>query len=133
MSALDDCVPHVRLAGRDWPIPPLAVRQLREVRRPLIELTEALVATDSESTGERAFKLSTAQYDAMIEVVYQGLTRAHPELGREAFLDLAATDAELFLAFLTVRRQSGLFVEARHPDAPPGEARAELRSPTGTE
>jgi hypothetical protein len=113
--------PEVSLAGRRWPVPELAVRQLRAVRRPLIDLSEAIAATESETTGARVLKLTTEQYEALCEVVYQGLTRAHPELTREQFLDLAATDLELFTAFLTVRRQSGIFVPAA--EAPPsGEA-----------
>jgi len=124
--------PTVTLGGRAWPIPELAIRQLRLVRRPLIDLTDAIAATESETTGERVMKLSTAQYEAMVEIVYQGFTRAHPTLAREEFLDLAATDMEIFQAFLVVRRQSGLFVTAPSEARPPGEARAEP-SPTGTE
>ena len=125
--------PTVTLGGRVWPVPELAIRQLRLVRRPLIDLTNAIAATDDETTGERILKLSTEQYEAMVEVVYQGLTRAHPKLTREEFLDIAATDMEIFLAFLVVREQSGLFVE-RPPDKEPpgmGEEAAEM-SPTGT-
>jgi hypothetical protein len=125
--------PTVTLAGQAWPIPELAIRQLRVVRRPLIDLTDAIAATESETTGERVMKLSTAQYEAMVDIVYQGLTRAHPKLAREEFLDMPATDMEIFQAFLVVRSQSGLFVAAPQTEArPPGEAAAES-SPTGTQ
>lgn len=123
--------PTVTLGGRQWPVPELAIRQLRLVRRPLIDLTDAIAASESETTGERVMKLSTADYEQMVEIVYQGLTRAHPKLGREEFLDLPATDMEIFQAFLVVRSQSGLFVTANEA-RPPGEAKAEP-SPTGTE
>ena len=123
-------VPTVTLGGRAWPIPELAIRQLRVVRRPLIDLTDAIAATEAETTGERVMRLSTVQYEAMVEVVYQGLTRAHPKLSREEFLDLPASDMEIFQAFLVVRSQSGLFVTASEA-RPPGEAAAEP-SPTGT-
>jgi hypothetical protein len=119
--------PCVTLGGREWPVPELAIRQLRAVRRPLIDLTEAIAATDSESAGERVLRLTTAQYESMCEVVYQGLTRAHPTLSRDEFLDLAATDAEIFLAFLVVRRQSGVYVARDAEASTTGEA-----SPTGT-
>src|SRR5580698_494172 len=119
--------PTVTLAGKTWPIPELAIRQLRLVRRPLIDLTDAIAATESETTGERVMRLSTAQYEAMVDIVYQGLTRAHPKLAREDFLDLPASDMEIFQAFLVVRSQSGLFVTAPQTEArPPGEAAAEL-------
>ncbi|HUO92557.1 MAG TPA: hypothetical protein VMU22_06535 [Rhizomicrobium sp.] len=125
--------PTVTLAGRRWPVPELAIRQLRVVRRPLIDLTDQIAATGTETTGERVMKLSTAQYEQMVEIVYQGLSRAHPKLSREEFLDLAATDMEIFQAFLVVRRQSGLFVTTPQDEARPvGEAEAEP-SPTGTE
>jgi hypothetical protein len=128
-------VPAVTLAGQKWPIPELAIRQLRLVRRPLIDLTDAIAETQDETTGQRVMKLSNEQYAQMTEVVYQGLTRAHPKLGRDEFLDMSCTDMEIFLAFLVVRRQSGLFV-AKPSDAEersqPGEAPAEL-SRTGTE
>ena len=117
----------VTLGGRQWPVPELAIRQLRAVRRPLIDLTDAIAATESETTGERVMTLSTAQYESMCEVVYQGLTRAHPKLSRDEFLDLAASDAEIFLAFLVVRRQSGVYVTRDAEASIPGEAR-----PTGT-
>jgi len=127
--------PSVVLAGRKWPIPELGVRQLRAVRRPLIDLTDAIAETESETTRERVLRLSSEQYEAMCEVVYQGLTRAHPELARDEFLDMTCTDAEILLAFLVVRRQSGVFV-AKPRDgseaSTPGEAQAEM-SRTGTE
>jgi hypothetical protein len=129
----DQSPPTVTLGGRQWLIPELAIRQLRTVRRPLIDLTDAIAASESETTGERVMKLSTADYEQMVEIVYQGLTRANPTLTREEFLDLPATDMEIFQAFLVVRAQSGLFVTKPASEArPPGEAAAEP-SPTGTE
>lgn len=128
-------VPIVTLAGKKWPIPELAIRQLRIVRRLLIDLTDAIAQTEDETTGQRVMRLSSEHYAQMTEVVYQGLTRAHPKLDRDTFLDMPCTDMEMFLAFLVVRRQSGLFV-ARPPDAEGksqlGEAPAGLSS-TGTE
>ncbi len=123
-------VPTVTLAGRDWPVPEFCIRQLRATRRPLIDLTNAInpvVETDAEgngrivtSTGELVLSLSPAQFDQMCDVVYHGLVGGSPSLTRDAFDALKATDAEIFLAFLVVRRQSGIFVDAQHvePRAP---------------
>lgn len=120
-ASCDADIPRVKLAGREWPVPELAVRQLRIVRRPLIDLTDAIAATETETMGQRVMRLTTAQYEELCEIVYQGLTRAHPSLTREEFLDMQASDMELFMAFLVVRRQSGIFVAAG--EAPPtGEA-----------
>jgi hypothetical protein len=132
-ASFDATTPKVLLGGKSWPVPELAIRQLRAVRRPLIDLTEAIAETEDASTGDRVMRLSTAQYEAMCEVVYQGLTRAHPQLTRDEFLDLACGDAEIFLAFLVVRRQSGVYV-MRSSDVEasiPGEAHGSA-SPIGT-
>jgi hypothetical protein len=133
MTEATNSSPTVTLAGKAWPIPELAIRQLRVVRRPLIDLTDAIAATESETTGQRVMKLSAPQYADLVEIVYQGLTRAHPKLAREEFLDMAATDLELFLAFLVIRDQSGLFVAkpAGAEAGTPGEGHT-IRSPTGT-
>lgn len=130
-----DGTPVVTLAGKRWRIPELAVRQLRAVRRPIIDLTEAIAETSDATTGERIMRLSGAQFEAMCEVVYQGLTRAHPALGRDEFLDMACTDAEIFLAFLVVRRQSGIYARTTTDEAEastPGEEDAARPNPTGT-
>jgi len=130
----DDNTPRVTLGGKTWKVPELGIRQLRLVRRPIIDLTDALVETADETTGERVMKLTETQFGQMCDVVYHGLTRAHPALSRDEFEAMAATDGEIFLAFLVVRRQSGIYV-VRPADTPgaraPGEAAAEM-SPTGT-
>jgi len=134
-APFDDNTPRVSLGGRTWPIPELGIRQLRAVRRAIIDLTDALVSTQDETTGQRVMKLSEAQFDAMCNVVYHGLTRAHPGLDRDEFEAMTTTDGEMFLAFLVVRRQSGIYVmrPADTPEAQPaGEAAAEM-SRTGTE
>ena len=87
----------------------------------------------AEGIGE-VVNVWAAQYADLVEIVYQGLTRAHPKLAREEFLDMAATDLELFLAFLVIRDQSGLFVAkpAGVEAGNPGEAHPQ-RSPIGTD
>lgn len=130
--------PTVRLGGRDWPIPELAVRQLRAVRRPLLDLTEALNAFGANKAGEWVMQLSATQYEQLTEVVYQGLTRAHPLLTLREFLDTPVSDVDMFTAFLVVRRQSGLFVSSE--DAEPekklqagADQSVPAENPTGTE
>jgi hypothetical protein len=139
------CVPTVTLGGRQWPIPELSIRQLRACRRQIIDLTEALspVVEKGENgdarvvttTGERVMHLLAEQFDQMCDVVYHGLTRAHPNLSPQEFDALQATDSEIFLAFLVVRRQSGIFVEVRG-DAPAADnsqnQKKESLSPIGT-
>ena len=137
--------PTVALGGKQWPIPELAIRQLRACRRQIIDLTEALSPVIEKgdngearivtTTGERVMRLAADQFDQMCDVVYHGLTRAHPNLTPQEFDTLEATDSEIFLAFLVVRRQSGIFVETRG-DAPAADnaqdEKKESPSPIGT-
>lgn len=124
----------VTLAGRKWPIPELGVRQLRYVRRPLLDLTKRLADTDPSLGQSVLLSLTTEEYESLVvEVVFQGLTRAHPSLTRDEFLDMAISDVEMTAAWLVVRRQSGVFVFGDSAqDAPVGEAMAaETKSQTG--
>lgn len=147
--------PAIELDGKKWPIPRLAVRQLREVRRPLIDLTNRITAARVEAAtlagedpadiadamiraGSDAFAdLSKDDYASLLtEVVYQGLTRAHPKLAREEFIDMPISDDEMITAWFVVRDQSGVFVKLdKTEDQPPGEATGANQSPnqTGTE
>ena len=137
--------PTVTLGGRQWPVPELTIRQLRACRRPIIDLTDALspVVEKGEggeakvvtTTGERVMHLPAEQFDQMCDVVYHGLTRVHPNLTPQEFDALEATDSEIFLAFLVVRRQSGIFVETRGDAAAANSSqdqKKESPSPTGT-
>lgn len=129
--------PAVTLAGKKWPIPELAVRQLRYVRAPIVELTDRIntayepVFKDGEIVGQRikegavdpVVSLSVEDYDRLIvEVVWQGLTRAHPDITLDDVLDMTATPAELFSAWLVVRRQSRIYMPVG--GASQGEAKA---------
>lgn len=125
--------PIVKLAGREWPVPELAVRQLRVVRRPLLDLTESINATGANKAGEWVMKLSPEQYEHITEVVYQGLARGTPSLKREEFLDLPVSDTDMFLAFLVVRRQSGLFKSAEDEPEKKPEAGADQNAPAQTQ
>jgi hypothetical protein len=124
--------PVVTLGGRNWPIPELAPRQYTLLWGDLIELTEALDAAEAGAFGSRVLQLTTAQFAKMQDCVYIGLTRAHPSLTRDEFLDLACSTGDIVRAFLVVRMQTGLFGKRTGDgDRAPGEAQAAER-PTGT-
>lgn len=120
-----ETTPAVSLAGKLWPIPELAPRQLRLIRRDLIDITDliqprsAAPGDDADqravavSTGERVMKLPNDQFGKMLDIVFHGLTRAHPALTKEEFDDWALADADVFAAFLIVRKQSGIYVEVK--------------------
>ncbi len=123
-----DSAPTVALGGQRWPVPALAARQNRIID-PLIL---SLLPVFSEWQSDRAAlsKLGSAQYEALLEIAFQAIRRARPELAREQFLDLPVTLPELVAAFPVIARQTGVFERAS-----PGEGAAGMsppKRPTGT-
>ncbi len=98
----------VTLAGREWFVPMLAMRQARIVVPALMRLMPVLQSLQS-GVAEGAAQLSETDYDAILDVVYAALTRAYPRLTRDAFLDLPASTPELIAALAVVTRQTGFF------------------------
>lgn len=98
--------PVVTLGGRHWPVPPLAIAELRHVVPAILRL----------GTLEPA-ALDEAAFDDLITVILWGLKRAHPEITREAVLELQATAPQLFAAAAVISRQSGMLAPAE-ADAP---------------
>ena len=106
--------PIVKLGGREFPVPELAPRQLRQIRSALIEFNRLL----RQSPDGAAISLSDADYDRLLlKPVYIGLTRGTPDLKPDEFDDLPIAESELINAWFTVRRQSGLFVIAENSGA----------------
>lgn len=119
--------PAVTLAGRQWPIPELAVRQLREVRAPLLEFNERIRKLPRENALDAFTTMAKDEFNRLvIEPVFWGLTRAHPKLTMDEFLDMPISDMELIAALGVVQKQSGLFIPAQKMEgnAPQGEAKA---------
>jgi hypothetical protein len=86
----------VRLAGHDFYVAPLSLRQILAIA----DYVPKLSAISAESlSGERLAPLA--------EVLWHGLRRAHPKLTREEFLDLPITIAELVAALPVVIEQAG--------------------------
>ncbi len=107
----------VRLAGRDFYIAPLSLRQILAIA----DYVPKLSAIGAETmSGERLTPLA--------EVLWHGLRRAHPKLTREEFFDLPITIAELVAALPVVIEQAG----GRRADAAAGEAEPHRASAMGT-
>jgi hypothetical protein len=121
---MNEELPTVTLGERSWPLPRLAIKQLRRVRHKIISLTRDMQADPDETTGDKIMNLTDEQYDDMLDAVYWSLTRAEPMLSREDFDNLQASDTEILLAFFAVRAQSGLYVTAAAGSEQPGEATA---------
>ena len=101
----------VTLAGREWFVPVLAMRQARVVVPALMRLMPVLQNLQSGAT-EGAAQLSEKDYDAILDVVHAALTRAYPRLTRDEFLDIPASTPELIAALAVVTRQTGFFKPA---------------------
>ena len=120
--------PVVTLAGREWFVPVLAMRQARVVVPALMRLMPVLQEMQSGQPGAMA-RLSEENYDAIIAVVHAALTRAYPELSREMFLDLPASTPELVAALGVVTRQTGFFKPADTSGEGLGETLGETAKP----
>jgi hypothetical protein len=86
----------VRLAGRDFYVAPLSLRQILAIADHVPKLSS--IGLDTLS-GERLLPLA--------EVLWHGLRRAHPGLTRDEFFDLPVTIAELVAALPVVIEQAG--------------------------
>ncbi len=107
----------VRLAGRDFAVAPLSLRQILAIADYVPKLSGIGPETLS---GERLLPLA--------EVLWQGLRRAHPRLAREEFLDLPITIAELVAALPVVIEQAG----GKRVEATAGESQAASASMPST-
>jgi hypothetical protein len=106
----------------------LAARQNRIID-PLILSLLTLFGEWQTDRAAALLKIGAPQYEALQEIAFQAILRAHPELTREQFLDLPVTLPELLTAFSTIAQQTGVFRRAA-----PGEAEAGSAPPhpTGT-
>src|SRR5712691_3750672 len=98
----------IALGGRQFEIRPLKLGQLRH-------LLDAL--------DDMAGKSGGALIEAAAQIVTVGLAPAHPDLTRDAVLDLEATVDELNAAVAAILRIAGL--------KPKDDAMGEARSPDG--
>lgn len=105
---MDD--PILTLGGEQWPVPPLAIAQLRHVVPAVLRLGRI----DPTQLDEAAF-------DDLITVILWGLRRTQPGTSREQVLALQATAPELFAAAALVSRQTGMLTPGAG-DTPPGES-----------
>jgi hypothetical protein len=114
--------PVVMLAGREWFVPTLAMRQSRVVVPALMRLMPVLSEMRGGDASAMA-RMSEEDFENIIAIVHAALTRAYPALTRDEFLDLPASTTELVAAIAVVMRQTGFFKPAE--DAAPGEQTGE--------
>lgn len=111
------CARSVRLAGRDFHVAPLSLRQILAIA----DFVPKLSAVGADN-------LSSARLAPLAEVLWHGLRRAHPKLTREEFLDLPITIGELVAALPVVIEQAG----GRKVDAAAGESRPHRAAAMGS-
>ncbi len=107
----------VQLAGRDFTVAPLSLRQILAIADYVPKLSGI---TAENLSGERLLPLA--------EVLWHGLRRAHPALTHDEFLDLPITIAELVGALPVVIEQAG----GRRVNAAAGEMLAASASTPST-
>jgi len=98
----------ITLGGREFTVRPLTFRQLRDVE-------EAL------GKAAKAGPLTRIDFDAAIDILVAAVSRAHPELTRDAILDFEGAKPEITAATNAILRLSGYVKET---GAAPGEAAA---------
>lgn len=127
-ASFDESItPYIIIGGVKYPVPELVPRQLRHIRSALFELNSRL----GNGVSDAFSSLSDEEYDRLLlGPVYWGMTRAHPELQKDQFLDMRWEDTELISAWFVIRKQSGLFVFEEK--SPTGEAQAADQTQSGT-
>ena len=129
---------YIVLGGVSYSVKPLAVRQLRKVipavtkligeLGPIIRAAEKVKAgaTDAEDLPGmmsllQDLSLSEQQFDLLTEAVWGTLTRTHPAMTKDDFLDLEMQPIELFNALPVVMEMTGLMGKAGEDQRAPGE------------
>lgn len=118
--------PVVKLAGLDFPIPVLAIKQNRIVVPGLMKLAPFLVKfgelaatakTIANPDGDPAWwhkiEIETHQLDLMSDIVYSACTRAKPGFGRGEFDNMPITLMELIEAIGVIGAQTGMMGRRR--------------------
>src|SRR5215469_16216778 len=107
--------PMICLAGREWPVPRLAPKQNRIIVPLLLRLIPRILKAREEAFAARENDLAylgrfidEATYDELATAAFAALTRAHPDLKRTEFDDMAIETLELLGAVSTIARQAGL-------------------------
>jgi hypothetical protein len=100
-QALDGFTPTIEFGGKQWPIPKLAIKQLRLIRDKLVCLADKMVNKNA-TMGD----LTADDTDALATILFVALTRAHPTLTREEFDEIGTDELELVTAFFVVLAQA---------------------------
>ncbi len=110
----------ITLAGVEYVIPPLAIKQNRHVE--VLAARHLDYFNRARSTRINLLDLTDQEAEDFQRVVYHAITRGRPDLTWEAFEELPISMREIMLALPVCINQSGLFKPATEAAPPPGEA-----------
>lgn len=119
------------LAGREYAIPQLAIRQNRHVEVLAARHRDYYVRAYKANGELMLLDLTEGEATDFSEIVYWALTRALPTLTKEQFEAMPITMTEVMTALPACLVQSGLFKVAAEPAPQTGEVRSQSPS-TGT-
>lgn len=103
----------ITLAGKEFEVRPLTLRQIRDIS----------VSTSGALQNDNDPSVNAARaWDRRIDVLVSALKRDNPEITKDSILDMETTHEEVFKAHDDLLRFSGLVPKE---DAKPGEAVAE--------
>lgn len=94
--------PVVTIGGRDFPVPELAIEQLREVFPALGTL--AILAESPTSL----VRISREDFGLLLNTIFVGIAEGSPGFTRKQFDKLKAKPQELISALTVVAQQSGM-------------------------
>jgi hypothetical protein len=108
-------VPTVRLAGKDWPIPVLGIKQNRVVipaflkfMPAFVKIASAVASKDKDPMWFLSLSITTEDMDNICDAIYGSLLKATPGLARNEFDNLAISMEELFEAIPVIAMQTGI-------------------------
>ncbi|MEI6730855.1 MAG: hypothetical protein WCL30_06300 [Pseudomonadota bacterium] len=113
--------PIIKIAGKDYSIPLMAVKQNRIIEYRVFKNLKLINGLNSQNSD--AFdNLTQETIDDLYEIVFVGLTRADVNMTRATFDNLNTGITEIFKAIPVIMQQSGLFAKASQVDDSQGEA-----------
>jgi hypothetical protein len=102
-------IQNVTIGGREFPVPPLAIKDLRVIVPNVVHLQKSALNGTALLGGD--------DFGLLIDTVFSGVAAGSPGFKREDFDALPATPRELIAALTVVAEQTGMSAE-------PGEQRA---------
>lgn len=114
-----DGAPTITLAGMEFPIPMLAIKQNRVVVPALLRLSGMLKSIGDAVAGQAdplwftKIAISTEDFDLMCEIVVAGIQRATPGFSRGEFDQMPIALPDILNAVGTIAGQTGMMAQVK--------------------